>query len=457
MADAEHQANFADIIIQEVAEGKIKLQVNGETQEIQNQLSELKSLLSNLKVQNVQYAEKIYNIEHIDEANFGFVTGNKAFNELLTKQLIEALRPHSETARRFLERVATIKDWEKQARISDKAKEIIAYSYVGVIGVQLSKLMAIGKEDFSESKQRKYIEKCLAITKQCLNLVCFALISKCWDEQKRKQSTISEAQQEALRHSFDDSFEPSIEELFVLLRILHEIFSLEENELSLPIPELAGFEAHLVVGSDFQQACEGLQDLNIKFDKAQYDLLDCAQAEKLMANFFTHFHFLGNYKMASIKQISFEQMRNNDPRYLHRYAALGIDHKANQDAELINYTQETVPTDAVLLYRGDDYRESINLFPFVIDYNALTFEQGSKICFFHSKDLTEDNCYDYRFLEDNSTIQLAYEGIVREDTDFNTLMLNDDYRKKLNIDKVIELYQAARNALLPNEINLDDL
>jgi hypothetical protein len=111
--------------------------------EIQNQLFELKGLLQNLKVQNIQYADKIYNIEHINEANFGFVTGKKAFNEALTKALIEAMQEDCLPASKFLSRVQEIPNWEKESRISDKAKEIIAYSFVGVIGIQLSKLMAI--------------------------------------------------------------------------------------------------------------------------------------------------------------------------------------------------------------------------------------------------------------------------------------------------------------------------
>ena len=69
------------ITIQNVGEETITLSVNGEIQNIQNQLTELKSLLQSLEVQNVQYADKIYNIEHINEANFGFVTGKRAFNE----------------------------------------------------------------------------------------------------------------------------------------------------------------------------------------------------------------------------------------------------------------------------------------------------------------------------------------------------------------------------------------
>lgn len=98
-----------------------------------------------MKVQQtttIQYADKIYNIEQIDEANFGSVTGKKAFNQYLTKALIEAILPTCTPARRFSEKVANIREWERQVRISNKAKEIIAYSFVGIIGIHLSKLVS---------------------------------------------------------------------------------------------------------------------------------------------------------------------------------------------------------------------------------------------------------------------------------------------------------------------------
>lgn len=363
-----------NIVIQRISDSSITLNVDGEVREIHNQLAELKSLLQNMQVQTVQYADKIYNIEHIDEANFGFVTGKKAFNEHLTKALIEAIREDCPPASRFLEKVSAIDGWETQMRISDKAKEILAYSFVGVIGIQLSKLMAIGKEDFSETKQRKYIEKCLHIAKRSLDLLNYALLSRLWDAQKEKARQFSASQKEALAHHFDNPFEPSIDEQVRLLEALHGIFSQQEHVLVFPLPELAGFGAAMTEDSLLRRTCRELQALNEKLDKTQYDLLDCFEAEKQLAAFLTQFRFWVHYNMASMKRIGYRQIREDTPHFLHRYAALGIDSKANVDAEKVKYTVEPAHSDAVLLYQGEDYRESINLSPFVIDYNALTFE-----------------------------------------------------------------------------------
>ncbi|MBK7408117.1 MAG: hypothetical protein IPJ40_08670 [Saprospirales bacterium] len=199
-----------------------------------------------------------------------------------------------------------------------------------------------------------------------------------------------------------------------------------------------------------------MQDLHQKLDKSQYDLLDCFEAETLLADFFRHFHFLVNYHMASIKRIGYRQIRNDSPHFLHRYSALGIDSKANVDAEKINYITDAVHTDAVLLYRGEDYRDHINLFPFVIDYNALTLEHGAKICFYRSQSI-DDGSLEYLFLEDNSIVHLEWKGILKADTDLNEFLLSDENHKQLNLDSVVDHFREARNCLLDDALTFDDL
>ena len=438
------------IAIQKVGEDAITINVDGEIRQIQNQLAELKKLLQELDVQNVQYAEKIYNIEHINEANFGFVTGKKAFNEALTKAIIEAIKDHCVPAQKFYSRVKDIANWEQQARISDKAKEIIAYSFVGVVGIQLSKLMAIGKEAFSDTKQHKYIKKCITIVKRSLDLVNFTLISKLWDIQKAKSITFSETEQNALRQFFDRNFEQSVAEQFELLSTLQALFS--NHNIAPPFAEL-DFPKHQ---NALKEVCTTIQELNQNLDRGEYSLVDCFTAETQLATLFQAFNFLVQYNMASIKRIGYKQVRHANPRYLHRFAALGIDSKANVDAEKVAYTPDTVNTDAVLVYKGQDYKENINLFPLVIDYNALTFEHGVKICFYQGKDIA-DGSLEFRFLEDESTIHVESQGIVKEDTDYNQLMLKEESQIALNLEQVVIAFEEARRTLLSDDVFLDDL
>ena len=74
--------NQASIVtIEHIDDEQIKLNLNGQILEIRNQLANLQELVQEAQANRIQYADKIYNIEHINEANFGFLTGNKAFNQ----------------------------------------------------------------------------------------------------------------------------------------------------------------------------------------------------------------------------------------------------------------------------------------------------------------------------------------------------------------------------------------
>ncbi len=437
--------------IEQLDEEQITLNLNGQIHEIRHQLQDLQELLQSQQVQTIQYADKIYNIEHINEANFGFVTGTKAFNQDLTKTILEAIQEDCLPAQKFLSRVQKIKDWEKETRISNKAKEIIAYSFVGVIGIQLSKLMAIGKEDYTETKPAKYVRKCATIVKRSLDLVNYAFLSRLWDVQKKSALPLKDNEKDLLSQVFDRHFEQSTAEQFDLLEVLDGIFS--EHKLKQAFPEFnLGEQA-----TALRQICTAYGELDQILEKGEVSLLDCAEAETKLAQFFQIFHFLVKYNMASIKRIGYKQMRHVDPRYLHRFAALGIDSKANVDAEKVIYTPKTVHTDAVLLYVGEDYQDNINLFPLVIDYNALTFEHGVKICFYQGKNIA-DGSLEYRFLEDESTIHIEAKGLLEGEVDYNKLMLTEENQKQLNLEQVVAALEEARMTVLQDDdVYLDDL
>lgn len=449
---------YERITIKNIGEDKITVAgADGQVLEIKNQLAELRTLLENQKVQTVQYADKIYNIENINEANFGMLTGKRPFNQMLTRSIIESIAKSCDPAKRFLEKVASIPEWEVQTVICDKAREVIAYSLVGPIGTQLSKLMAIGKESFSEEKQQKYIEKCLFIAKKSVDLIIFSLLSAYWDSLKKQSVSLSEEQKKILQQRFDTPFELPISEQFRILKTLSEIFAAHPGLLQSPFSEWPEIAAQLCEGSELHQNCQQWESLNTKLDKAQYDILDCAEAERLMAEFFRHFYFFVNYKMASIKNIGYHEVRNTSPHYLHRYLALGIDNKANVDAMRVNFIPETITTDAILMYRGDNYKQNTNLFPFIIDYNTLSFENGAKVCFYQGQNLS-DGILEYRFLDNNTLEYVEKKGIIQENSDMNELLLKDENQKIIKMDSVVEQFQAARKAILEETaIDFSDL
>ncbi len=375
-------------------------------------------------------------------------------NEYLTKTLIPAIQAHSTAATRFLEKVQALPDWHIHAQASHKAREILAYSFVGVIGIQLSKLFAIGKEEFSENTRHTYIGKCIHLARRSLDLVVFALVSQLWEEQKKQSRTLDAAQTRALSDFFDRAFEPSLSGQLHLLETLHGLF--QAHQLPFPLPELKDFGSNFQPDSAFRKAVTVLQDIDAQFGNKKDSPEDCLAAEKALTDLLAALHFLAACRMASIKRIGYWQIRTEAPRYLHRFAALGIDSKANVDAEKIDFTDETAHTDAVLLYRGDRYQTGINLSPFVIDHNALIFESGVKACFYRARALADEQL-EYCFLEDNSLVNVAWKGVIRPDSNLNELLFDPENQKAYNLDNVIAQFRDARKCILGDALSFDDL
>jgi hypothetical protein len=379
-----------------------------------------------------------------------------SFNEILTRRLMEGIRIYSPRAEKFLEnasRMAT--DWETQSRFSDPAKEIIAFSFVGVLGIQLRKLMAIGKEESSVNKFKKYLENCQLTAKRILQLLCFSLISKLWDDRKDKNYVLTPDQTIICKNFFEDEFELDINGLVSLLKTLIAIFI--DNKLDFPITELNEFSTNLHAESDFLKACSGLQAVNILQDNSSFTESDCTEAEIQLTTVLENLKFLVNYKMVSIKSIGYFEMRNTKPHYLYNYTVLGIDNKSNVNQERVNYAETPINTDAVLLYKGS-YQQNLNLFPFVIDVNALAFEGGAKICFYASHNNTDESL-NYIFLEDNSVVNIANTGTVKPGIDFNELLLDPKKFRDMRFDHVFNLFNEAKRAVtgIEDDDKEDDL
>ncbi len=440
-----------NIVIQSVSDSTLTVNVNGELQQIQNEFEEIKKLIQNLNIQRIQYADKIYNIEHINEANFGFVTKKKnIYNQKLTKRLIEAAAAYSQPIKDWLGKACNqAPNWETQMRIGDKAKEIIAFSFSGVIGVQFSKLMAIGKEDDNPTQPRKYLTKCIHLVKYGLDLLNFTLIAHLWDTQTRQHYPLSNTTQNvqnALKNFFTSGFELSIAQRLNLFESLLQVF--EQHAIALPLPELDGFrQTHLSKDKDFYQSVLFMENILEHLEKAEESPLNCAAAEARLAAMYAPLAFLVRYKMASIKFISYHQNKQSEPRYLHSYTALGIDSKANIDAEKLYFTTQTAETNSVWLYKGNDYKTGINLMPFALDYNALTFEQGARICFFMAQNINNKN-FEYIFLDDQSCKMVEPQTVRQEDTTSSEWLKEDKHRITLNFNNVAELLVSAQKAFL---------
>jgi hypothetical protein len=370
------------------------------------------------------------------------------FNELLPKRLIEAIRPYNKKAN---ELISNYSDWETNADLKANVKRTIINGYVGVLGIQLRKLMSIGEEDFSESKMKRYLENCLVTSKRALQLIVYALFSKLWDHLQKNDSKISKAHSGVLEKYFKSATEESITGYANLLKTLIEIYS--EIGLELPFPQLKELLPGFNTGSDLMQAISKTGAIADLLKNSSFSNDDCTEAEKNLIVILEAFNFLAEYKMISIKDINYALQRNDkEGLYMHNYTLLEGDSQANNTREgKVKNESTPVISYSVLLCKENNLRQNINLVPFVIDHNSLGLSGGTKICFFSFCNSFDDQSLNYSFIEDNSKIPLKLTNNPKPDEKevalLNKWLAVEDNRKDMNYDNVYKMFHEAKKTL----------
>ncbi|MBB6325084.1 hypothetical protein FHS59_000699 [Algoriphagus iocasae] len=368
------------------------------------------------------------------------------FNEVLTDQLINAISSHNKRAKEFL---SANSDWKENEHLIQTAKRLIINGYVGVIGVQIRKLMSIGEEDFSESKMKRYLENSQTTAKRALQLICYALISSLWDHQLTKKAKLSASQNEVLLKFFRNAAEEDILDLLELLKSLLEVYS--GNQLDFLISESFDLLPKIDNKSDFYTACESLHEVSNLLKTSSFSLEDCTKIETSLAVVLSELSFLAEYRMISINEIDFNQQRNDEEGlYLHNYVLLDGEIQFSTSQSKVRRENSPVISHAVILFK-DNYRKNINLDPFIIDYNGLALTGGSKICFYSYCNTYDDMNLNFSFIEDNSRVVIRKSDNPKpDDSDLNALnkwLSMKENRKDMNFDKVYSLFYQAKKSL----------
>lgn len=445
-----------NIIIQGITDSSITLEVNGATQEIQNEMAALNALMEQMNAQQVQMADKIYDLGQLGQADLGL---KKTFNVLITKKLMLALAENGlSPAQKFLDKTKSMDGWENDSRFSDVAKNLITFAFVGVIGAQLRKIMAIGKEPLSEEKQQTYIQSCYLTSQKAIQLLNFTFLSAFWDVQKTNNYELNEEETKELSLFFDDSIERNLANYATLLDLLIKLF--QRHQIALPLKGLENLKIER-----FKKNCNRIQKLKSLLEKSQHSLITCFEMEGQLTQLLSHLILFMNYDMLSVKSVIYDEKRTSSPQYIHSYIELGIDQKFNENTEKLNILKTPVVTDAVLIYdKRSNYEEYVNLSPFVIDYNTQMFEKGAKICFFSSKHIS-DASLNYRFLEDNSIENVNFSNMLNDNTKLENLMKERSNHIKLKFDLIFQQFEEAKKEVLKNstkgedteDVNFDDL
>ena len=67
-----------------------------------------------------------------------------------------------------------------------------------------------------------------------------------------------------------------------------------------------------------------------------------------------------------------------------------------------------------------------------------------------------DNSLVYHFLEDNSRVNIADSGTIKQHTDINELWMDLERRKNMRFDTVFRLFQEAKKTVAGIEVVEED-
>jgi hypothetical protein len=134
----------------------------------------------------------------------------------------------------------------------------------------------------------------------------------------------------------------------------------------------------------------------------------------------------------------------------------------------INYLKAPVSSDAILLYKNDYITDGINLFPFIIDYNALLQDNSGIVssvvdaCFYSSVYVDAKNIKNMYgkivptdkirlfFPGDSSQKEIQNWGTPQSDdeVDFSVFFQDDANRVKFRNDNVFYQFNNAKETIL---------
>lgn len=427
-----------------------------------NKLMDLNHYLSNFADFNDLWNKVNKELDYLlDNApTFSLLSNPDCFNSLLTRRIMEALgRNYPEENEKLIKLNNANTRWETDKRYSDGAKRYITELFIGILGTQIGKLMAIGKSTDTGQKAENYIKQCHQIAKIGLQVTAFSLLSKLWAHFSANIALNKNipAEHSRILSDFFEGEETDSQTFFLLIGILLTTFL--ENTLDLPMPELAELQEEFQTESALEQAVNELRKLSLS-KTASYT--QCFMAEQQLSYFLDKLIFFTQYKMISIKTVNYETVFERSEGFYHNYVKVGSKASQPTTVESLNYHQMPIHNHAVLLYKTTytDESQRVNLYPFIVDMHSLTCEPGNKICLFSQKQGIQ-NILSYRFVETNEAEHIAFKNLIPTinaqnlPEEINKIIADKSQRIQLNLDNTVRLFAHAAKTLAGVHFDLE--
>lgn len=280
-------------------------------------------------------------------------------------------------------------------------RQAIIDSFPAPVGEQLRKLFAGNAIDVQRLRQ-------LVVTYETVvELFCFTVLSQLWDARHKNPALKLNEDHLVTFNSFFalSAGSQSTFNYIKLIAAVAEIF--RENAIAPFMEELAGL-GEALQQEEFDRAYRFMEEMRVELLRGEVAAEEiesfCTQAEKHLGTIMTVFAFLVKYKLTTIKRIDILKARHKVPAYRHNQVILDRVTAGIMDGEEV-YPSFTDSESVILLKTVEDVKDYLSLSPFVIDENAFTGDQNSKLFFYSHHDAADDS-YHFRFV-DNAEDELV--------------------------------------------------
>lgn len=341
-------------------------------------------------------------------------------NGELCRVMIKAVEPFSSKAQKFLERQTQELWWQEPQEVNGARKALFG-SFCNIVGNLINQLIRVLPSN-ELRKEYQYVERCKDLVNKTLDLFNYALLSSLWEAQKTQYQPLQSSHYQVLLRFFDDSNGFNIQKRLELLKALSEIF--HQHGITLPLSELE----ELLDSDQFWKTGGELSRLLEKYREI-VKLNDCFEIENELVKWLEPLSFLVTYRMESIKSIQYQGMKATPPNYLHysiELAATGEkDHEFGK--EDYRFSKGNRETEAVVLSKIGE-NDGVNLFPFIIDYNAIIEVKRDKICLFDHVD--DDSNLNYIILEDSKRSLFSLQSMTKLNGQYRLFWENPQLKKR---------------------------
>ena len=326
-------------------------------------------------------------------------TSRAPVNEHLTQVLLDALAQYDRKLR-YAKR-----DREEGEDLDLREVRLdIMNSLPAPIGEQVRKLFAADPES-QASRMDEVSETRLAQLVKTYNitieLLAYITMAQLWDEcHKRPDLKIPPDCLDHLQAYF--SLQPQSLPTYTFVPLIRSIrLFFEEQQIPLFIEEIGALKDQLTEGSVFYQAIHFLESLKQKLYTDGQAIAAgelegyCVQAEEQLAIVLSNLGFLVKYKLATVKNIDLIKRRHALPQYRHALVQLDKVTAGYLDQDKV-FEKFTDNKSVLFLKSQKDVEEYLNLSPFIIDENAFTGDDKSKLFFFTHYDRAAES-YHYKF------------------------------------------------------------